>query len=55
MRRDGVPVGLESSEAMSQSTITFLILGAVVIVFALDRLPVGIVAIGAALFGRRAS
>ena len=34
---------------MSHTTITFLILGAVVVVFVLDRLPIAIVAIGTAL------
>ncbi len=34
---------------MSDSTITFLVLAAVVVVFTLDRVPVAIVAIGTAL------
>src|SRR5215467_4746428 len=34
---------------MSDSTITFLVLAAVVIVFALDRIPVALVAVGTAL------
>jgi di/tricarboxylate transporter len=34
---------------MSNTTITFLILGAVVVVFVLDRLPIAIVALGTAL------
>ena len=34
---------------MSDSTITFLVLGAVVVVFILDRFPVAIVAVGTAL------
>jgi Na+/H+ antiporter NhaD/arsenite permease-like protein len=34
---------------MSDMTVTFLVLGAVVVVFVWDRLPVGIVAIGVAL------
>ena len=34
---------------MSDSTITFLVLGAVVVVFVWDRLPVAVVAIGVAL------
>jgi di/tricarboxylate transporter len=34
---------------MSNTTITFLILGAVVVVFALDRLPIAVVALGTAL------
>jgi di/tricarboxylate transporter len=34
---------------MSDETITFLILGAVVVIFVLDRLPVAVVAVGVAL------
>jgi Na+/H+ antiporter NhaD/arsenite permease-like protein len=34
---------------MSHTTITFLILGAVVVVFVLDRLPIAVVALGTAL------
>ena len=34
---------------MSNSTITFLVLGAVVVVFVLDHLPVAVVALGVAL------
>src|SRR5262245_5149213 len=34
---------------MSNTTITFLVLAAVVVVFALDRLPVAVVAMGTAL------
>ncbi len=34
---------------MSDSTLTFLVLGAVVVVFALDRIPIAIVAVGTAL------
>jgi len=34
---------------VSDSTITFLVLAAVVLVFAWDRVPVAIVAVGAAL------
>ena len=34
---------------MSDETITFLVLAAVVVVFALDRLPVAVVATGTAL------
>src|SRR5262245_57194901 len=34
---------------MSNATITFLVLGAVVVVFVWDRLPVAVVAVGVAL------
>ena len=43
---DSTRIAGETGRAMSDSTITFLILGVVVVVFVWDRLPVAIVALG---------
>ena len=43
-----MPQRWSNARPLSNTTITFLVLAAVIIVFVWDRLPVGIVAIGTA-------
>ena len=49
MHTVATPCAARRADRVSDSTITFLVLAAVVVVFVLDRLPVGVVAVGVAL------